>query len=180
MGCTTDISDSITAPTPLVLTITTQGLSSSDTCDGTATASVSGGEPPYTIDWNIIGVPPGPTLPNLCSGTTYTATVLDGNSCMVTNTFMVGNVVGISHRAGITPVQILPNPNTGQFSLVSNGMSPDAKLRVIVYRSDGRTVFVADKIGDRLPIDLTPMGPGVYYLQIRGPKGLLTKKLIVQ
>ncbi len=77
-GCTATASVTITAPaSPMVGVMTTDETCSGDE-DGTATAVVVGGTPPYTYLWNtgettasIANLPPG----------VYTVTVTDANGC---------------------------------------------------------------------------------------------------
>jgi gliding motility-associated-like protein len=64
------------------------GLSSTQTlctnqCSGTATATLSGGTPPYTLQWNDPNNQTGQTATSLCPGP-YTVTITDGNGCTAT------------------------------------------------------------------------------------------------
>jgi|GEM_PF-6272404 hypothetical protein len=54
-------------------------------CNGTATATVSGGIPPYTYSWSTIPLQTTPTAKGLCAGT-YSVTVTDnaGSGCSQT------------------------------------------------------------------------------------------------
>ncbi|MBI4646101.1 MAG: hypothetical protein HY738_05750, partial [Bacteroidia bacterium] len=80
-SCTTTNTINITSPNPLVVAISTTQLDCFNDCDGTATATVSGGTSPYTYIWND----PAPaqstqTATGLCAGTYY-VTVTDANGC---------------------------------------------------------------------------------------------------
>jgi len=57
-----------------------------DTCNGSASISVTGGNPPYIVQWetNITG----PALPNLCAGE-YEVLVTDNNFCTYEETFTI-------------------------------------------------------------------------------------------
>jgi len=62
--------------------------------DGTATVDLSGGFPPYTIEWNTIPVQNGPTATGLAPGT-YEVTVDDAGACTspITQTVVVSSSV---------------------------------------------------------------------------------------
>jgi gliding motility-associated-like protein len=81
-GCTgTDII-TITQPLPLAANAVKTNASCNGSCDGTATASPSGGTGPYSFSW----VPGGQTtasITGLCAGN-YTVTVTDANGCATT------------------------------------------------------------------------------------------------
>lgn len=57
---------------------------------GSATASPSGGTPPYTYLWNTVPMQTTQTAVNLSAGT-YSATVFDANNCYVTATTTVSD-----------------------------------------------------------------------------------------
>ncbi|HLP19420.1 MAG TPA: SprB repeat-containing protein, partial [Chitinophagales bacterium] len=64
------------------------GLSSTQTlctgqCSGTATTTLSGGTPPYTVQWSDPGNQTTQTATNLCPGN-YSVTITDGNGCTAT------------------------------------------------------------------------------------------------
>lgn len=85
-SCTSTVSFSITAPSPLVITetITTPPCGSST---GAIALAVAGGSGNYNYTWN----PPtlsGNTATNL-SGGNYSVTVTDGNGCFVTENYAI-------------------------------------------------------------------------------------------
>ncbi|MFL5765659.1 MAG: gliding motility-associated C-terminal domain-containing protein [Bacteroidia bacterium] len=85
-GCTNSTTINVTQPAPLADPVTSTNVTCFGACNGTATASVSGGTAPYTYDWTP-GSPTGdgtPTITNLCPGT-YTCTVTDANLCTATS-----------------------------------------------------------------------------------------------
>jgi hypothetical protein len=74
-GCGNDITATINQPEELISIINTTDASCFGECDGTATPSASGGNPPYTYDW-------GTANPNnLCAGF-YNLIVTDLNGCL--------------------------------------------------------------------------------------------------
>ena len=78
-GCIDTSSYVITAPSVLDVTIASINVNCNTGCDGQATATPTGGTPPYSYLWSS-----GPTVPavvNLCAGT-YTVWITDANLCM--------------------------------------------------------------------------------------------------
>jgi len=81
-GCETQSVLSITAPNPLIVTASSTNASCNNVCDGTATASFSGGTAPYNFLWQ-------PSLSSvfnataLCDGV-HTVTITDANGCIQT------------------------------------------------------------------------------------------------
>jgi gliding motility-associated-like protein len=82
-GCTLDRTFTIAAPQPLQVGVSTT-QSTCPNCDGTATATVTGGTGPYTFSWMLggteVSVDQAPT--GLCGGL-YQLTVRDANACTV-------------------------------------------------------------------------------------------------
>ncbi len=77
-GCSATASTTVTEPPALLLAATGTPPSCSDSFDGTATATASGGTPPYSFAWStgdstaaISGLGPG----------TFTVTVIDAHDC---------------------------------------------------------------------------------------------------
>ncbi len=86
VGCNITMSFTITQPPALTISFTQINVSCNGACDGSATAIVGGGTPPYQYSWSPAGGT-SPTAPALCAGN-YTLVVTDANLCtaMVTVT----------------------------------------------------------------------------------------------
>jgi len=82
-NCVQVATATITQPTALDLTVNSQDPTCSDAANGQITVSVSGGQSPYTINWNS-GVS-GSNLTNL-EGGNYAVTVTDSRGCTITET----------------------------------------------------------------------------------------------
>lgn len=81
-GCDTTVSFTIAEPPPLDVSLVITDVSCNGECDGTVTATVSGGTPTHTFTW---APPPSggqgtPTASGLCAGT-YSLLVADANGC---------------------------------------------------------------------------------------------------
>ncbi|MBN4065852.1 gliding motility-associated C-terminal domain-containing protein [Candidatus Amoebophilus asiaticus] len=83
-GCLdTPVCVTITEPSALVVTAGKTDLVCNGDNDGTATATASGGIPPYTYSWNTIPPQPDSAATALTAGP-YCVTVSDANGCTVT------------------------------------------------------------------------------------------------
>ncbi|WP_197463454.1 Ig-like domain-containing protein, partial [Cochleicola gelatinilyticus] len=94
------------------------------TGDGTATANVSGGTPPYTYVWAPNGETTQ-TIENLSAGT-YTVTVTDANGCMATASTTVnsGTCRDLAVSATATPVTCNGDSDGTANATISGGVGP--------------------------------------------------------
>ncbi|GAB4248432.1 MAG: hypothetical protein Kow0079_00510 [Vicingaceae bacterium] len=105
MGCTAVDSFEVTTPTALTVTLDSTNMTCNGICDGTATANVLGGTPPYTYSW----MPGGQTtssISGLCAGT-YTVSVTDSFGC-----FFIGSV-NVTEPTLIDDNEVITNANCG-------------------------------------------------------------------
>lgn len=78
-GCSRTATGTVAAPPPIVVTISSTNPVCAGSVNGSATASATGGTPPYQYTWsNSVN---GPVVTNLGAGT-YTVTVRDANNCI--------------------------------------------------------------------------------------------------
>lgn len=86
------------------------------------------------------------------------------------------------HALDVEEISFYPNPNNGRFNL-SFTLDNKGTTRVSVMDSQGKEVFVdtvAELSGQyNRQIDLTPFGPGLYFLQIAQGKKYHTKRILV-
>ncbi|MEX0811345.1 MAG: gliding motility-associated C-terminal domain-containing protein [Chitinophagales bacterium] len=76
-GCTDNSSINVTQVSTFTITPSSTDNTSCAQCNGTATANVNGGTPPFTYEWS--NGQTGTTADSLCEGT-YTVTVTEGGS----------------------------------------------------------------------------------------------------
>ncbi|HXC03364.1 MAG TPA: gliding motility-associated C-terminal domain-containing protein [Bacteroidia bacterium] len=96
---------------------TSTNLSCNAVCNGTATASVTGGTPPYTYSWSPSGGT-GITASSLCAGN-YTCTIRDAGGCSGTQTFTITQPATLS--ATPTPSNSTCGNANGSISVVASG-----------------------------------------------------------
>lgn len=90
-GCSDSIEIDILEPALLTLAASSTDATCNGICDGTATATPSGGTAPYTFAWTP-NVSSGPSATGLCAGT-YDVVVTDDNGCQETASFTISDIV---------------------------------------------------------------------------------------
>ncbi len=99
-NCSASSNTSITAYPTMTLDVTSTNTTCNGLTDGTATATPSGGTPPYQYQWN--SNPTTPTITNLSPGN-YAVTVTDANGCTKSGsaTVLLGTGLNVSIDANI-------------------------------------------------------------------------------
>ncbi len=87
-GCVATANIVITQPAPLGVTATSSNNSCYQSCNGSASVSVSGGTTPYTYQWNDPTFSTNPTVNGLCAGT-WTCTITDANGCSISQSVVI-------------------------------------------------------------------------------------------
>jgi gliding motility-associated-like protein len=83
-GCNSIVTNTLVDPTALSVSTTSTNSACFGPCDGTATATASGGTSLYTYTWNTGASQissASSTITNLCGDSTYSVTVVDANGC---------------------------------------------------------------------------------------------------
>ncbi|MEI7727154.1 MAG: SprB repeat-containing protein, partial [Bacteroidota bacterium] len=97
------------AITALAVATTITNVTCYGACNGTATASASGGNKPYSITWTKFpsgDIVPGNPIINLCPGD-YMVTVLDSNNCPVSKTVTISQPANPLEIATLTYTAML-------------------------------------------------------------------------
>lgn len=100
-GCTSTATASVTQPTAVTASTSTQATQCNGSADGSATVSANGGTPGYTYSWFPTGGNNSTTI-GVAAGT-YTVTVTDDNGCSITSTAVVGQPAAINVSTSSTP-----------------------------------------------------------------------------
>ena len=103
-GCSAIDTITIQDPAPLVANMSGNNPSPGG-CDGTATAAMTGGTPPYTYQWDDTNMQVVQTAIGLCSGE-YSVVVTDSKGCMTT-----GEISLIETKEIFLPTAFSPNKN---------------------------------------------------------------------
>lgn len=133
--------------------------------------TVSGGVAPFVYSWSgpggfsssdedLTGLPIG----------TYTVTVTDQYCGIATVEVVVGELNDASViEAPLFELSVYPNPTNGLIFIKSNEV-----LEIVVYNVVGEVIL---SLKNPSQIDLSGQATGIYMLQARSEKGVLTQKI---
>ncbi|TND03488.1 MAG: Adhesin AidA-related [Bacteroidetes bacterium] len=94
-GCTAMAGATITQPAIFAASISqSSNVSCAGACDGSATATTTGGTAPYSFMW-LPGNQSSASVNNMCAGT-YTVNVTDANGCSATTTVTITEPIAIT------------------------------------------------------------------------------------
>jgi gliding motility-associated-like protein len=121
-GCQSSAATNITEPLPISITVFTASAACFGGNNGTATVSASGGTPGYSYTW-LPSNATGSSISGL-SANTYTVKATDANSCVQTQTFVIGQPSALTTAiSGIGNVSCFGG-NNGTASVNVNGGTP--------------------------------------------------------
>ena len=141
-GCFENILITIANAPPSTISITAKkdascfGLS-----DGTATALITGGTPPYNYSWNTVPVQNNATAINLAAGN-YTVTATDNNFCIVSTSIQIseppqGGCGDVFFPNAFTPNGDATNPDFGALGNVA----AISNYLLHIYNRYGQLIF---------------------------------------
>jgi len=118
-GCSIVDTAIVSEPAALIITMSHTDVTCNGVCNGTATANVSGGTPPYFYLWNNSQTTQ--TATGLCAGN-YDVTVTDSSGCTASKS------VTISEPTAITVTETITNStcgnSDGQIDIIVTGGTP--------------------------------------------------------
>ncbi len=123
-GCTNSASINITQTQGGTANISSfLDASCSNTCDGIATANITGGVAPYSYNWSGPTPQTSSTAVNLCPGS-YTVSITDNQGCVATANVNIGSPLALSFTESIVDEKC--NQENGEICIsnVSGGTSP--------------------------------------------------------
>lgn len=120
-NCTDSASYTITDAVPILLSTTATSTGCTGT-NGTATANVSGGTPPFTYSWSPSGGN-GPIASNLAPGV-YTVVVTDAGGCIETAQATVNSIGLFTLSTSFVPLICDPTATTTATVNVTGGTPP--------------------------------------------------------
>jgi hypothetical protein len=174
-GACTSTADKVisTLPTPSVNLSATPSNGS----NGTATAAVTGGTPPYIYDWSNNAT--NYTLIGLSVGT-YFVTVTDANGCTKEGSVNVPSITATSDITTLFPMSISPNPNDGYF-LLSLDLPVEQDVSVEIFNMVGKQVAKRMVRGKSISttVNLTHLAAGQYLVKINTEMGRAVKWMVV-
>lgn len=125
IGCQASGSITITEPSALAIVTTVVDEQNFEACDGSATAMVSGGTPPYIYQWDDPASQTTSTASDLCPGT-YTVVVTDVNGCTSQTTITVNELSCTGFVVSINPYSLscFGEDDGSAAAVVSGGTAP--------------------------------------------------------
>jgi hypothetical protein len=149
---------------------------------GTATATATGGTPPYTYLWS------NGSTSNFQSGIaagTYTVSVTDANNCLSVDTVVVDGNMSLEDELalGLENLQLYPNPSSGKIWVSSQLSSTQSlNLQVLdVYGKQLKEVQLQQTRELQVSFDLSEVASGVYFLRISDEQGRsATRRFVIE
>jgi gliding motility-associated-like protein len=140
-GCFENIPVKLTDAFPSISIINKKDASCFGLSDGTATAVISGGRPPFTYSWNTTPTQNTATATNLAAGN-YTVSVIDGNICIVSAAVQIVEPVAGSCGDVYFPNAFTPNgdANNPDFGALGN-VAAISNYLLLIYNRYGELVF---------------------------------------
>ncbi len=174
-GCIVTESEIISEPEPLTVIVSGVDESSYDACDGSATATPSGGTPSYSYLWSD-GQTTSPATA-LCSGD-YFVTVTDANDCYITDMVTISFPDDIADNENSFSFNIYPNPNNGIFSL-EFGTPNTEDISIEVLNISNQIVLSTTVAEQVMEIDMRSFAKGVYFVKVLGNQFIEIQKIII-
>ncbi len=167
-GCSKQATASLTQPALLIPNPTSTNVSCFGLCNGTATATPTGGTAPYSYSWNTIPVKITQSISNLCPGT-YSVTVKDTKGCDTIQSITITQPTQVNTNATKTNVTCkgacngtatsAPTGGTAPYTFLWNTSSTKANISGLCPAS--YTVTVTDKNGCTATSSVTIIEPNV-------------------
>ena len=173
-GCIASTTVAVTQPSPLTISGTSTPTVSND---GTASASVVGGTPPYSYQWNNGDTTQ--TITGLIAGT-YTVQVTDANGCSSTGSIDVQQFTGTINLEGLTSFELYPNPTNGFFNIKLQFAQQEA-YEVALFNAVGQKILSYTDVNSQalMPMDLSQQASGVYYVVVSTENGRAVQRLVL-
>ncbi|MCB9231265.1 MAG: T9SS type A sorting domain-containing protein [Bacteroidia bacterium] len=170
-GCTAMGSENVGQGSGFTLTMSSTPEHNSN-MDATATATPSGGNPPYTYAWSP-GGGTTQTISNLSGNQSYTVTVNDANGCSATDSVSPGVVIGLTEDI-LSQIQIYPNPAKDQVS-IETYFIPE---KITLHDALGRVLIEVLPDSKLTTLQISGIGKGLYFLKIQYQNNSVSSKLL--
>ena len=173
-GCTTSVAVDINDPTSSALTLTVSSTPDDGSESGTITADPSGGVPPYTVD--IYDADGNEVADAYLPAGDYFVKVQDNLGCSVTVLVTVESSVTVVDVDGAS-MALYPNPTRGTIEITN---LPARWTSLHVMNVAGREMLAMQPLATvSLLWDASDWPVGVYFVQVVGEEGILTKRFSV-
>jgi len=151
------------------------------TCDGTATATATGGLSPFTYLWDDLLAQGTQIATGLCPGD-YTVLMTDNTGSTVSATVTVDALTGVATYVNNMTITVYPNPSSGNTPVSFIRDNTKNEVYLTLYDLLGKEVLVQQfPAGSRqLFLDKSQLKAGVYLYKAWSDKGdLASGKLVM-
>lgn len=162
-GCMNTASVTVTVnPLPNV----TLSLPVSTVCVDDADLALSGGSPVGGI-WSGTNVSGSSFNPTTAGSANITYTYTDGNGCMnnASSSITVSLCTGVAEVTAVNGINIYPNPNAGQFTILLSSAPVDA-AQVEVLNALGQVVNSFTMTGTTQEVNISALDNGIYFIRV--------------
>lgn len=160
------------------VSLSSTNASANGICDGSASATVSGGAPPYNFQWS--NGASSQNISTLCAGT-YNFSATDANNCTATATVTITqpSPVSIGEQAIGFAFNIYPNPSNGKF-IIEFPETVQGNFQLEIFNLIGEKVYSRIATNSKKEEISLPLNPGIYYIKCQTGKLLLLKSIIIE
>jgi hypothetical protein len=181
-GCNNQVSRSATVAKNTMLITPSSVCTPTGQCHGTATASVTGGDSPYTYLWSDASHQTTQTAVNLCYGL-YTVTVKDSYNCSKTypNIKVSNCAKSVESEISETDISVFPNPATDYVHVFIN--TPENKYTsIVIYNYSGECLYKKElqSSDNEINIHINEWASGVYFIRLNNDIEINTKSFIIK
>jgi len=168
-GCTTEQGFTLTEPDELIVDLVTNADNpNTGIFEGSVLLQPSGGNPPYTFDWEMFGETTDPLKTGLENGI-YNITITDDNGCEKIIQANVGNVTSIEEISFLKKVKLFPNP-TSDFLFIKIPNKKNGNFQFSITDILGKTMLEKSFLENEkteFSIDVKNWSSGIYFFKIK-------------
>lgn len=164
-GCGQSFPVLLNQPSQIQIAFTHLDASCSTCPNGVASATPSGGTPPYTYQWSN-----GSTLPiqnGLLPGT-YTLCVTDSSNCVMCDTVVISFTSSVNDLSDQEKFRVWPNPASDALFISSDIPVKYINSVTLLDVAGKRSVVPLRTSSDVIQLDLSSLESGVYIVEISG------------
>lgn len=174
-SCSSVASVAITEPTAIQFATSTINANTGQANGSVSVSSITGGTPPYTMQWS------NTTTTNPATGLAeglYSVTVFDANGCEKTAFVMVNELpTGIASTITALHFSVYPNPAADEVMIVLSEEVTEATLQL---KNVVGQVIASQTVNHPVTrIRVSDVAEGIYFIELRSPKGNAVKQLLV-
>ncbi|KAA3621368.1 MAG: T9SS C-terminal target domain-containing protein [Bacteroidetes bacterium] len=142
-----------------------------------ATSQVSGGTPPFEIEWS--NGTSGNSTTNLYEGTEYSVTITDAHNCSITEWF-TATITANENTIPDNELEVYPIPSSGILYYELNENSPVLPYDLRISNLEGKTILMIHNLtSGEGELDLTNIPAGVYFLSVKNQQKHYLRKILI-